>query len=200
MKRGSSVCCVEPNDDMRNTAEKELVKYAGFHAVKGTASQTMLDSHSVDFITTAQAFHWFDVLEFKKECSRILKPDGRIFLIWNMRDMSCEINKKSYEIYSMYCPAFKGFGGGIQKDDPRIKEFFDDNYEYIEFEHPLVYDKEKFISRILSGSYSLKTGDERYEEYMDALIRLFDYYADNEKLVMPNKTVVYTGRRKEQNE
>ena len=193
LDKGSFVYCIEPNDDMRNTAIKELNQYKGFHAVDGTATETKLDEKSVDDITVAQAFHWFDVSLFKKECKRILRNNGRVFLIWNMRDMSSEINQVSFDIYSKYCPNFKGFGGGIQKNDIRIKQFFADTYEYAEFDNPLFYSKNKFISRSLSGSYSLKKGDKNYSEYLDSLSKVFEKYSKNHVLTMKNKTVVYIG-------
>lgn len=73
LNKGSFVYCVEPNDDMRNIAISELAVYKKFCAVQGTAADTGLSEKSVDFVTCAQAFHWFDVLNFKKECKRILK-------------------------------------------------------------------------------------------------------------------------------
>ena len=194
LDRGSLVYCIEPNDDMRKIAIEELGKYKSFHAVDGTATATKLDEKSVDYITTAQAFHWFDVALFQKECRRILRDNGRVLLIWNMRDMSSEINQVSFGIYSKYCPNFKGFGGGIQKDDIRIKQFFESGYEYVEFDNPLYYDKNKFISRSLSGSYSLKNGDKHYCEYLDALSALFEKYSRDNVLIMANKTVAYIGR------
>lgn len=194
LDRGSYVYCIEPNEDMRRIAIEELRKYKSFHAVDGTATETKLDEKSVDYITTAQAFHWFDIDPFKKECRRVLRDNGMVFLIWNMRDMSSKINQASFEIYSNYCPNFKGFGGGIQKDDIRIKQFFEDKYEYVEFNNPLFYDKSKFISRSLSGSYSLKKGDENYCEYLDALSRLFEKYSKDNVLTMANKTVAYISR------
>lgn len=194
LDRGSFVYCIEPNDDMRNIAIKELDKYKRFYAVDGSATDTKLDEKSVDYVTTAQAFHWFDISLFKKECKRILRDNGMIFLIWNIRDMSSGMNQDSFEIYSKYCPNFKGFGGGIQKNDIRIKQFFEDRYEYVEFDNPLFYDKNKFISRCLSGSYSLKEGDEYYSEYLDSLSKLFEQYSRDNVLTMPNKTVAYIGR------
>lgn len=193
LDRGSVVYCIEPNDDMRKIAIEGLGKYKNFHAVDGTATETKLDQKSVDNITVAQAFHWFDVALFKKECRRILRNNGMVLLIWNMRDMSSEINQISFEIYSKYCPNFKGFGGGIQKDDIRIKQFFEDKYEYVEFENPLFYDKNKFISRSLSGSYSLKKGDKNYSEYLDSLSELFEKYSKDNVFTMTNKTVAYIG-------
>lgn len=68
----------------------------------------------------AQAFHWFDVNLFKRECQRIIRTSGKIFFVWNMRDMNADIIHKSYQIYKVYCPEFKGFGGGIQQDDTII--------------------------------------------------------------------------------
>ena len=194
LDKGSFVYCIEPNDDMRNNAIKELGRYKGFHTVDGTATDTKLPDNSVNFITSAQAFHWFDVALFKKECKRILKNNGSVFLIWNMRDMSSKVNQVSFEIYSKYCPNFKGFGGGIQKDDIRIKQFFEDRYKYVEFDNPLFYDNNKFISRSLSGSYSLKNGDENYYEYLGALSDLFERHSKDNVLTMANKTVVYIGK------
>ena len=194
LEKGSKVFCVEPNDDMRNTAIKELQDFAGFTAVSGTASVTTLPGESVDFATTAQAFHWFDVEEFQKECKRILKSNGMAILIWNMRDMDAELNRECHAIYKTFCPRFKGFGGGIEKDDERIRKFFSDKYERLVFENPLFYDKETFIKRSLSGSYSLKEGEGKYEKYITALEEFFDKHAAEGILTMPNQTVAYIGK------
>ena len=193
LERGSYVYSIEPNEDMRNQAIIELGKYRNSCIIAGDSSYTTLQDDSVDFVTVAQAFHWFDTELFKKECKRIIKTGGKVFLIWNMRDMSSDFVQETYKIYKKYCPQFIGFGGGIQKNDVRIKTFFDDKYERLEYDNPLYYDRDKFISRSLSGSYSLKQQDTNYEEYVNQLNQLFDKYADNNVILMPNKTVVYIG-------
>lgn len=45
------------------------------------AESTSLASQSIDLITVAQAFHWFDAIPFYEEVKRVLKPDG-ILAIW----------------------------------------------------------------------------------------------------------------------
>lgn len=193
LDQGSFLFCVEPNADMRNAAAMELGGYENCRIVNGTAANSTLGDQSVDFVTAAQAFHWFDADAFRKECRRILKPGGKAALLWNLRDMSAGVNRLSCDIYRKYCPRFQGFGGGIQKDDERIRRFFKGGYTYVEFDHPLFYDRDKFISRSLSGSYSLKSGDTCYAAYLDALSGLFDQYAKASQLTIPNKSVLYIG-------
>ena len=60
LERGWTVYGVEPNDDMRKEAEKTLNGFSRFHSVAGTAEHTRLSGASVDLVTSAQAFHWFD--------------------------------------------------------------------------------------------------------------------------------------------
>lgn len=194
LERGSRVFCVEPNADMRETAERELQGYAGFHSAAGTADNTMLASGSVDFVTAAQAFHWFDPEAFRRECLRILKPDGRVVLIWNSRDMTAPVNRESETVFRRFCPAFRGFSGGMQPDDARIVDFFRGRYERVSFPNPLCYDRERFVKRCLSGSYALREGDTGYEAYLSALEGLFDRYAQNGAIEMPNHSTAYIGK------
>ncbi|MCR5529990.1 MAG: class I SAM-dependent methyltransferase [Saccharofermentans sp.] len=193
LKRGSDVFAVEPNSDMRRVAEEELSSYPKFHSVNGGAESTTLPDNSVDFITTAQAFHWFDVVKFRSECFRIIRPGGKVLLVWNVRDESDPVNSELKVIYKKYCPNFAGFNGGIVKDDPRIREFFFDKYEHVSFDHPLVLDREKFISRSLSGSYSLKEGDRDYDEYMASVLDVFDKYSKDGTVTIGNRSEAYIG-------
>lgn len=193
LKRGVRVYCIEPNEDMRGQSGQVLKKYANCSILAGNAADTALPDGSVDFITAAQSFHWFDTKQFQKECRRMIRTNGKVFLIWNI-DQGSDVIQKNHEINRKYCPeAGKDVFYKIKRDDIRIREFFDYNYERLEFDHPLCYDRDKFINRNLSSSHSLKTGEEHFEEYRQALGQLFEEYAENGILSVPNKTVVYMG-------
>lgn len=193
LDKGSKVFCVEPNADMRLVAEKELSSYPNFSSVDGCAEDTTLPDNSIDFITTAQAFHWFDTKSFKKECTRIIKPDGKAFLIWNTRNDEALINQELHKVYSKFCPDFKGFSGGTKLHDDRIKEFFNGAYQYITFNNPLYFDREKFINRSLSGSYSLKKGDSNFDLYIEEINKIFDKFEIDGIVKIENQTVAYVG-------
>ena len=77
-------------------AEELLKEYSNFKSINSTAEQTTLQNESIDLITAAQAFHWFDVDKTKQEFKRILKPNGYCCLIWNERLVSSAF-EKAYE-------------------------------------------------------------------------------------------------------
>lgn len=190
---GYKVFGVEPNDDMRIKAEEKLASKMAFVSVKGTDCNTGLPDESVDCITAAQAFHWFDADGFKSECKRILKPNGRIFLVYNSRDTQADCTQALYEVRKKYCTEFKGFSGGIS--DEKCKAFFDGNCEIIRYDNAVTYDKTSYINRVLSSSYSLREGDEKYKEYLADAENIFDTFSKDGKLTVPTYTVAYVGKQ-----
>lgn len=195
LEKDATVYAVEPNDDMRKVAENNLKVFSKFIPVKGTAENTALSDNSIDIITAAQAFHWFDRQKFKKECQRILKPSGKVILIWNSRDSKSELIIENDSINRKYCSNFKGFSGGMrgatQEDD--FSDFFSGEYTVKTFQNPLTYSKKNFVGRNLSASYALKENDVNYTSYVNELEKLFDKYSKDGVLTMPNFTMCYFG-------
>lgn len=194
LERGLHVNAVEPNADMRQLAEASLDHYPGFTSVDGSAEQSSLSAHSIDLITVAQAFHWFHPERFQAECKRVLRSDAKVALLWNSRDHRSELVQADAELCQRYCPAFKGFSGGIQEKPEVFEQFFrNGQYEYREFAHPITMELEGFIGRHLSASYSLTPVDEQYEAYIDAITELFKQHSNGNQLILPNVTRSYIG-------
>ncbi|AQT94084.1 class I SAM-dependent methyltransferase [Pseudomonas azotoformans] len=58
--------------------------------VNGTAESIPLPSASADAVVCAQAFHWFSTEAALAEIHRVLRPQGRLGLVWNVRDESVD--------------------------------------------------------------------------------------------------------------
>lgn len=190
------VFAVEPNADMRLEAEKKLEKYVPkFQSIAASAETTGLRNQSVNYITVAQAFHWFDRALFKKECQRILKENGSVVLAWNFRDDSTELISKYDLIHRQHCPTYIKNASGLKMKEyeQNLTDFFAGNVETKEFHNDLMFDKQGFIGRSRSASYALKENDEGFEAYIAALTDLFDEYSQNGLLILPNKTRSFVG-------
>ena len=81
---GAEVVAVEPVEAMR---EKLATTAPGVAAIDGTAEDMPFDDASVDAVTVAQAFHWFDAAAALAEIGRIVRPGGGLALVWNERDV-----------------------------------------------------------------------------------------------------------------
>ncbi|WP_323117854.1 class I SAM-dependent methyltransferase [Burkholderia alba] len=79
---GARVIAVEPVAAMR----AKLAALPGVTALDGTADAIPLPDASVDALVCAQSFHWFATRDALAGIHRVLKPGGRLGLIWNMRD------------------------------------------------------------------------------------------------------------------
>ncbi|KQV21984.1 SAM-dependent methyltransferase [Pseudomonas sp. Root329] len=80
---GAQVIAVEPVAQM---LEKLSEAFPEVLAVSGTAMDLPLPDASVDVVICAQAFHWFAGTEALTEIARVLKPGGKLGLVWNLRD------------------------------------------------------------------------------------------------------------------
>lgn len=85
---GAEVVAVEPLDEMRGWLEAAS---PGVRALAGTAEEIPLADASVDAVTIAQAFHWFDASRALPEMHRVLRPGGAVALVWNSRDLGDQL-------------------------------------------------------------------------------------------------------------
>jgi SAM-dependent methyltransferase len=192
IERGFDVFCVEPNEEMRAQAERIFEGNTHFKSVAASAENTTLPEHSVDLVTAASAFHWFDAEKFHTECKRILKPNGIFFSVANVRDYNDSFTLRQYEICTELCKGFTSLH--LNKSLPKLEILFGCNIKHAKFDFPLEYTKEKFIQRSLSASYAPEPNTAVYQKYIEELWALLDEFApDSGEIIVPNVTTAYWG-------
>lgn len=197
LAHGLHVNAVEPNTDMRSAAEAHLNGRPGYRSVNGTDSHTGLPDHSVDLVTVAQAFHWFDPIAFKAECRRILKSDGRAALIWNTSPTDHALASDMRELFAKFDPDSLGatLNGTERTSKSDLANFFENtDHEALSFQNDRVLTRDAFIGFNLSKSYSPSKTDPSYATFIKALTDLFQKHSQNETLTLPQITRCYLGQ------
>jgi SAM-dependent methyltransferase len=84
---GAELIAAEPVAGMRDAFRAAV---PGIPVLACTAEQLAFRDASLDAVTVAQAFHWFDHDRAIAELARVVRPGGRVGLVWNARDRSVD--------------------------------------------------------------------------------------------------------------
>jgi SAM-dependent methyltransferase len=191
---GYRVIAVEPNAAMRHAAEHWLRAQEGFRAIDGTADATGLDAASVDLVTVAQAFHWFDEDATRREFARILRPGGLAAIWWNSRRLTGTRFLEGYEtLLQTYGTDYTSVAERYA-DDARMRGWFASGYRgSASFEHGQRLDFEALRGRLMSSSYAPKEGHPQHEPMLHALRALFDACAERGTISFDYDTRIFAG-------
>jgi ubiquinone/menaquinone biosynthesis C-methylase UbiE len=182
----ADVTAVEPLDEMR-------AALVGVEALDGTAEAIPLADGSVDAVTVAQAFHWFDGERALAEIHRVLRPGGGLGLIWNRADTSVEWVARLDEVIS----------SAPWDDIPRVRtgtwrRAFEETglftpLEEREFGHEVEADAASIRARVESISFVARLPQ---DERAEVLARVDAITAGlPERFASPYRTFVYACRR-----
>jgi len=195
LENGNSVFAVEPNTAMREMGIRQFESVGSNRlvSVAGTAEETTLRSVSIDFVTAAQAAHWFDLPRARAEFVRILRPGGWCVLIWNERETTATPFLRDYEqLLLTYGTDYKEVRH--ERTTAMIHDFFAPALsEERVFRLCQQFDYEGLAGRLLSSSYAPLEGDPSYAPMMQELQRIFRAHAEDGAVDFEYKTRVFYG-------
>jgi SAM-dependent methyltransferase len=183
---GHRVTAVEPLDEMRAELHAAV---PDARALGGSAEAIPLPDASADVVASAQAFHWFDHDAALPEIARVLRPGGRIALVWNSRDdrdpwmaqLSAIIGNETVTEWDVV-PIIdeSGFFGGVET-------------ARFSFEQHL--DRDGLLDLVLSRSYLAKLPPSEREPVLEAVRRLYDETSRGEAARLAYVTVCFRADR-----
>ena len=191
---GYRVTAVEPNAPMRAAAERWLHAHAAFDAVDGGADATGLPAASVDLVTVAQAFHWFDAAATWREFARILRPGGLAAIWWNSRRLAGTPFLEGYEALLRRYGTDYASVAERYADDARMRAWFGDGYRGgASFAHGQRLDFAALRGRLMSSSYVPQAGHPQHAPMLQALRELFDACAERGTISFDYDTRIFAG-------
>lgn len=166
LESGNKVFAVEPNQAMREAAEKTLGHDSNFCSVAANAEASKLDTASIDLVVCAQAFHWFDREKAKVEFSRILKSGGWAALIWNARRVDSSPFLANYESLLKEHATDYNTVNHMNINGEIIDEFFSPaSFAVQTFPNYQHFDYEALKGRCLSSSYIPSPGSPGHDNF-----------------------------------
>jgi SAM-dependent methyltransferase len=191
LENGNRVFGVEPNAAMRAAAAEQLARFPWFIPVDGRAEATTLKTGSIDMVVAAQAFHWFDPENTRRELMRILKPGGHIVLIWNERRLDTTPFLSDYEAFLLKFARDYEQVRHENIDKLKLDAFFPSSYSTATFENVQDFDFEGLKGRMLSSSYMPSDSDAVFPTLVEELRNLFANHAENGRIKVFYDTNVY---------
>lgn len=195
LRHGNTVFGVEPNPEMREAGERTLASFPRFHSVDGRAEATGLDSSSVDVIAAGQALHWFDLKASAVEFRRVIRPGGRMVIVWNDRDLDASPFMAAYEnLLRRHGTDYEWANHQRFGDGPVEAIFGEAGYRSHRLSYSQRFDRAGLRGRLVSSSYTPASGEPGHEAMLRDLDALFDAHQHEGEVSFVYVTRLYHGR------
>jgi SAM-dependent methyltransferase len=174
--RGIKVIAIEPNEAMRRVAQAHpLLEFRS-----GSAEDTKLPDNSVDLVTCFQAFHWFNPEPTLKEFARILKPQGKLAVVWNNRNRNDEFTNEYSKLTQIVSENNSELRYGTERYLEQPHGF--NPVRHLVFPYQQALKSQALVGRAMSTSYIPQTG-EAHAQFIQDLHQLHQKYCDQQGLV-----------------
>ncbi|MGH8900991.1 MAG: class I SAM-dependent methyltransferase [Egibacteraceae bacterium] len=189
---GARLVAVEPVAGMRKVLAEAL---PDLPVLDGTAEALPLADGSIDAVVVAQAFHWFDGPRALAEIARVLRPDGRLGLIWNIRDEAVDWVPELSALLDRHA------GGAPRYRHMAWRSAFDGSHDFgplheRHFRYAPAASLAAMRDRVASTSYIACLPDPEREAFLDEVTTLLARTADADgRITMPYRTHVFWTRR-----
>jgi len=193
---GHDVVGVDRSEQMLRTMTRR-----GLRAVRGAVEDLPFKTGSVDVVTAAQAFHWFDRSRALSELRRILRGGGQLALLWNFRDERVAWVRALSEIIGSD-DAMSRTTGAPEPLEEGARAALEratglSSVEMRAFRLEQALDQDSLVGLVASRSYVAVLSDVERGELLERVARLCTTHHDlrgRSTFVLPYRTLTYRAR------
>ena len=156
---GARVVAIEPVPEMR-----ALIGVG--EVMDGTAEAIPLDDGAAALVTVAQAFHWFDLDRALPEIHRVLRPGGRLVLVWNMRDLDDPVQRGVEDLLAPLRGRLTAQREGKWRAPLAASPLFGEP-ETAEFRYEQQFTGDDLVDRVASTSFVAAMADDERRPLLD---------------------------------
>lgn len=210
--KNNEVYAVEPDSKMSTVAESKFNTFSNYHSITGFAEQTTLATSSIDYVTVGQSLHRFNIADFKKESTRILRNPNNVLILYNRIDYSkpifqdlLKVLKKTYSSYQSRFEVEDEVIGSLiekQKNCESVDLIYQGCHAYAYFPNEFAISESHFYKLCLSlwifplsnGEDSQKiihSNDFNLTEFKHSIRKLYSLYNYNGMILLPLSTEVH---------
>ncbi len=169
VERGLDVIAMDPSPNMLALLRD---RFPDVDARGGSAEAIGLPDAAVDAVVAGSAFHWFARPAADAEIARVLRPGGRVGLLWNQRDPSS--------------PTVAAFDAAQRHaTEPQVQEGSDVTLdgqwfwatERAEFSHVQPVTRDQLVELVASRSYVMAMGEPDRTELLKRVRGFADEHA-----------------------
>lgn len=193
VRYGNKVFGVEPNEEMRLSAEKSLGRrFSNFVSVSGRAEATSLPSHSVHLVLVGQALHWFDQDGAKREFARILMRNGYVSIVYNRRRQDGGVEMAYSDLIRRYARR----GATVpEAGDAFVSRFFGAGLRgRFSVPNSQTLDLDGLLGRLASASYMPRRASRKWASIEEEAKRIIREYGRRGRVSLHYDTTIYLGR------
>jgi SAM-dependent methyltransferase len=191
----AELMAIEPVAGMRQVLAASL---PGVPVTAATAEAIPYAAATLDGITVAQAFHWFDASTALAEFHRVLRPGGRLALVWNARDRSVPWVDRIWAIMDRVEKRAPWRAHDEWRESAFVETPWFGPLTEATFHHEQVLTPADVVERVRSVSHVAVLAPERREAVLDevrALLRDDPATAGRDELALPYRVDAYWAER-----
>lgn len=181
---GADVVAIEPVPGMRDQLTASLPDVA---LLDGTAEAIPLPDGSVDAVTVAQAFHWFDADAALTEIHRVLRHGGGLAILFNQRDERTPWVQQWNDEIEWHSRVISRYQAVDWADLLSSHGFTAIGHDDVEWDQPMT--RELIAARVRSVSYIADEPGPVQQDYVDRVLTLVDGF--DEPFPLPYVTHVW---------